>query len=84
MDRLIKELEFLAAKPDVPTAEVVGAVMATAVRCREILSARMVGLQALATTAVHRGSVRGGVYAAKYIQGHFVYLCNQLIINNNL
>src|SRR5688572_5692700 len=49
MDRLIRELEFLAAKPDVPTAEVVGAVRATAMRCRDILSERMVGLQALAT-----------------------------------
>jgi hypothetical protein len=49
MDRLIKELESLAARQDVPTAQVVGAVMATAMRCRDILSARMVGLQALAT-----------------------------------
>ena len=49
MDRLIKELESLAAKQDVPNAQVVGAVMATAMRCRDILGARMVGLQALAT-----------------------------------
>jgi hypothetical protein len=49
MDRLIKELESLASKPDVPNAKVVGAILATATRCRDILSTRMVGLQALAT-----------------------------------
>ena len=56
MDRLIKELEELANKPELPNAKVVGAIIATATRCRDILSARMVGLQALATaTALQPG-----------------------------
>ena len=56
MDRLIRELESLASTPDVPNAKVLGAVMATAMRCRDILGTRMAGLQALATaTAMQPG-----------------------------
>jgi len=57
MDRLIKELEALASKPDLPNDKVVGAVIATAMRCRDILSARMVGLQALATATAMQPTV---------------------------
>ena len=49
MDRLIKELELLAASPEVSNSKVMGAVVATAMRCRDVFHTRMVGLQALAT-----------------------------------
>jgi hypothetical protein len=48
MEALIRELEALSQKPDVPNSKLVGAVIATAVRFREILDARMLGFQALA------------------------------------
>ena len=49
MEALIRELETLRNRDDVPNARIVGAVIATATRCQELLHTRTVGLQALAT-----------------------------------
>lgn len=49
METLIRELESLREKPQLTTGEVVGVMLATAMRLKEVLDARMVGIQALAT-----------------------------------
>ena len=49
MEALIRELETLRDRDDVPSARIVGAVIATAARCQELVHTRTVGLQALAT-----------------------------------
>jgi hypothetical protein len=49
LDALIRELETLRDRDDVPNTRIVGAVIATATRCQELLHTRTVGLQALAT-----------------------------------
>ena len=57
METLLRELQSLRDKPDVPNARLVGAVIATAVRFRDILDSRMVGIQALATAVAMQPEV---------------------------
>ena len=57
MDTLIRELEMLRDRPDLPNTRILGAVIATAVRFREILDKRMVGIQALATAVAMQPQV---------------------------
>ena len=49
METLIRELESLRHKPQLTTSEVVGVMLATAMRLKEVLDVRMVGIQALAS-----------------------------------
>ena len=68
MDRLIKELESLAAVPDVSSTKVMGAVIATAVRCRDVFNTRMVGLQALATAAAMQPTMDANLLHDDYLR----------------
>jgi hypothetical protein len=49
METLIRELESLRHKPQLTNSEIVGVMVATTARLREILGDRMVGIQALAS-----------------------------------
>jgi hypothetical protein len=48
MDTLFRELETLRQKPQLTNNEIVGVMVATIARFREVLNHRMVGIQALA------------------------------------
>jgi len=49
VEKLLEELELLRRSPDLPTEKMVGAIIATAARCKDILDARMVAVHSLAT-----------------------------------
>lgn len=49
MDALIRELQLMGERPNLSNAKLVGGMVAAAVRMRDILDSRMVGIQALAT-----------------------------------
>ena len=49
MDALIRELQSLSQNPQVSNAKVVGAVLASVVKMKDVLDARRVGIEAFAT-----------------------------------
>jgi hypothetical protein len=50
LERLLKELKELQEKPDLDASKVIGAVIASAVRFRQLLEERALGMQALAAS----------------------------------
>lgn len=57
MEKLLKELEQLRQAPDLPNAKMIGALIATATRCKDILDARMVAVQSLAAAVAMQPQV---------------------------
>jgi len=49
MDALIRELEAMRQAPELSSPKLIGAIVAAAVRMRDVLDSRMVAIQALAT-----------------------------------
>ena len=57
MDALIRELQALSERREIPDKQVVGAILAATIRFRDVLNNRMVGIQALATAIARQPQI---------------------------
>jgi hypothetical protein len=57
METLIRELESLRQKPQLTNSDIVGVMLATTARLRDVMSERMVGIQAMAAAVAMQPEV---------------------------
>jgi hypothetical protein len=57
VEKLIREIEALRQKPQLTNSEVVGLMLSSTIRFREVLDDRMIGIQALAVAVAMQPQV---------------------------